>query len=285
MFGEAKDKFRESRAFKRFKRSKSALIGSGVVLFFIVIAVFAPIIAHRHPETLTPKSSLKPPSWRFYFGTDNLGRDIFSWFVWGSRTSLLVGFGAVIIEIGVGLVLGMLSGYFGGWIDQLIMRITDIMLCLPTLILLIVATTMFASRSVWIIMAIMGFLGWPWMARVVRAQFLSLRELSNVEAARAIGASNFRIILRHIFPATIPALVVLASLDIPAYILWESSLTFLGLGDVTSVSWGLMVNFGKAFLRRAPWVSTFPGLAIFLSTIGFNLFGDGLRDALDVRLK
>jgi ABC-type dipeptide/oligopeptide/nickel transport system permease subunit len=284
-FQETLESYGRSKAIKRFKRSKSAVFGAGITIGFIMMAIFSPIIAPRNPEKLTPNAHLLPPGSEFFFGTDNIGRDIFSWFVWGARTSLTVGLGAVIIELIIGCCLGMVAGFFGGWIDNLLMRITDIMLCLPGIIMIIVASAMFEVRSIYIIMIIMGVLGWPTVARVVRAQFLSLKELSNVEAAKAIGASNLRIILRHIFPSTIPVLVVLATLDIPSYILQESSLTFLGLGDPTSVSWGLMANFGKPFLRSAPWITTFPGIAIFISTIGFNLFGDGLRDALDIRLK
>ena len=278
-------KFERSKAFKRFRRSKVAIFGSAIVIAFLAMGIFAPIIAPRRPESLTPGASFRSPSTDFFFGTDNIGRDIFSWFVWGSRTSLVVGAGAVFIELLIGVPLGMLAGYYGKWIDQILMRITDIMLCLPGTIILIVASSMFETRSVFLLMVIMGALGWPMLARITRAQFLSLKELSYVEEARAIGVSDIRIIIRHIFPSTIPSIVVLATLDLPWYIVNEATLTFLGLGDPTAVSWGLMVSLGKTYLRRAPWVSTFPGLAIFLATLGFNLFGDGLRDALDVRTK
>jgi len=285
MFKEARSRFETSKALKRFKRSKAAIVGSGVIIAFIAMGIFAPIIAPRHPERLNPGASLKPPGSEFFFGTDNIGRDIFSWFVWGARTSLVVGAGAVLIQMLIGIPLGMVAGYYGRWVDQTLMRITDTMLCMPGTIILIVATSMFATRSVFLLMVLMGALGWPWMARVVRAQFLSLKELSNVEAAKAIGVGDIRIIIRHIFPSIIPSIAVLASLDLPWYIVNEATLTFLGLGDPTTVSWGLMVSLGKPYLRVAPWVTTFPGLAIFLITLGFNLFGDGLRDALDVRVK
>jgi len=278
-------RLRSSRAYRRFKRNKLAIVGAGIIFIFLIMAIFAPIIAPRHPQTLNPNSSLKPPCAEFPFGTDNIGRDIFSWVIWGARVSFIVGVGAVLIELIIGISVGMIAGYFGGWFDHFLMRITDVMLCLPSIILIIVASAMFATRSIYLITVIMGVLGWPWMARVVRAQFLSLKELSNVEAAKSIGVSDFRIILRHILPSALPSVIVLATLDIPWYILYEAALSFLGLGDPTSVSWGMMVNIGKQFLRVAPWVTTFPGLATFLLALGFNLFGDGLRDALDVRLR
>ena len=271
-------------AWERFKRSKASLVGLAIIVPLVIIAIFVPVVAPYHPKSLIRGMSLKEPSRQHLMGTDNIGRDIFSWVLWGCRTSLLVGVGAVLIEIVIGLAIGALAGFYGGWMDHVLMRITDTMLALPAIILIIVAAAMFKVRSQLIIMVIMGAIGWPWLARVVRGEFLALKELAHVEAARAMGASDLRLISKHIIPNIIAPLLVLITLDIPSYILWESTITFIGLGDPTSVSWGLMLNFGRNFIRRAWWITTFPGLAIFISTLGFNLLGDGLRDALDIRM-
>lgn len=271
-------------AWERFTRSRASLLGLGIIAPLILIGVFAPVVVPYHPKNVIEGLSLLEPSQQHLMGTDIVGRDIFSWVLWGCRTSLLVGVGAVIIELIIGLTIGALAGYYGGWIDNILMRITDTMLALPSMVLIIVAAAMFRVRSLFIITAIMGAIGWPWLARVVRGEFLTLKDLAHVEAARAMGANDLRIISKHILPNIIAPLLVLITLDIPSYILWESTITFLGLGDPTSVSWGLMLNFGRNFIRRAWWITTFPGLAIFISTLGFNLLGDGLRDALDIRM-
>jgi ABC-type dipeptide/oligopeptide/nickel transport system permease subunit len=271
-------------AWERFKRSKASVLGLSIIAPLIFIGIFAPVLVPYHPKVVVEGKSLLEPSPQHLLGTDIVGRDIFSWVLWGCRTSLLVGIGAVIIELVIGLTIGALAGYYGGWIDNILMRITETMLALPAMVLIIVAAAMFKVRSLFVITVIMGAIGWPWLARVVRGEFLILKDLAHVEAAEAMGAKNFRIIFKHILPNIIAPLLVLITLDIPSYILWESTITFLGLGDPTSVSWGLMLNFGRNFIRRAWWITTFPGLAIFISTLGFNLLGDGLRDALDIRM-
>ncbi len=179
----------------------------------------------------------------------------------------------------------MVAGYFGGKIDEILMRITDIILTLPTLMLLIVAVTLFQVRSIHIIIMVMGIFGWPFVARVVRSEFLTLRERTYVEAAKSMGASNRRIMVSHILPNALSTIIVLATMEIPWYIFYEATLTFLGFGDPASPSWGVLLELGYYYMRQQWWMITFPGLALFITSLGFNLFGDGLRDALDVKVR
>ena len=269
--------------WRKLKKSRLAVVGGGIVLLAIVVAVLAPVIAHYDPQRMFYGEERQPPSTKFWFGTDSGGRDVFSWVIWGARISLYVGFAAVLIELLIGGGIGMIAGYFGGIIDEILMRITDVVLTLPTLMLLILAVSMFQARSIHIITLVMGLLGWPFMARVVRSEFLSLRESTYVEAAKSMGATDWRIILRHILPNTLPTIIVLVTIDIPSYIFWEASLTFLGFGDRLSPSWGVLIQKGTDLLRPSPWITTFPGLALFFTSLGFSLLGDGLRDALDVK--
>ncbi|MDH5771336.1 MAG: ABC transporter permease, partial [Candidatus Bathyarchaeota archaeon] len=189
---------------------------------------------------------------------------------------------AVFIEVIIGLSIGMIAGYFGGIVDEVLMRITDVILTLPTLPLLLVAVSMFAVRSIHLIILVMGVLGWPFLARVVRSEFLSLRESTYVEAARSMGATSWRIIIRHILPNILSMVIVLATMDIPWFIFYEAALTYLGFGDPFALSWGVLLEKGRLYLLDQWWMITFPGLALLFTSLGFNLFGDGLRDALDV---
>lgn len=289
-WGENEEVYEPSKAsqffvvWRKLKKSKLAVIGSILVLFFVVVALFADIIA---PYSLTPGQFgvLQPPSTRNLLGTDSFGRDVFSLVIHGARISLLVGIGAVSIELLIGLSVGMASGYFGGKIDEILMRITDVILSLPTLMLLILAVSMFMARGILIITVIMGVLGWPFMARVVRSEFLSLKESTFVEAARAMGASSKRIILRHILPNAVSMIIVLVTIDIPDYIFYEATLSFLGFGDPTSPSWGNLVELGWPTMRTAWWVAVFAGFGVFFASLGFNLLGDGLRDAFDIKIR
>jgi len=269
--------------WRKLKKSRLALVGGVIVVLSVAIAVLAPIIAPYDPRQMFYGEEMLPPSRKFWFGTDGGGRDVFSWVVWGARVSLYVGFAATLIELLIGCGIGMIAGYFGGIIDEILMRLTDVINTLPTLMLLILAVSMFQTRSIHITTLVMAFLGWPFLARVVRSEFLSLRESTFVEAARSMGATNWRIILYHILPNTFSTIIVLATIDIPSYIFWESALTFLGFGDPLSPSWGILIDRGTSYLKIAWWISAFPGLALFLTSLGFNLFGDGLRDALDVK--
>ena len=266
--------------WRKLRRSKLALAGMGIVVFMSLGALLAPIIT-QDPEFWG--DPIRPPSMWHIFGTDAIGRDMFSLVMHGARISLYVGVSAVLIELLIGVTVGMIAGYFGGKIDEVLMRIGDVVISLPTLMLLILAVSMFEVRGIHVIVLVMGMLGWPFMARIVRGDFLSLRETTFVEAAKSMGASSWRIILRHILPNALSSIIVVATIDIPSYIFYEATLAYLGFGDPSSPSWGILLQRGYLFLNRGGWwMITFPGLAILITSVGFSLFGDGLRDALDV---
>lgn len=269
-----------SIVWRKLRTSELAVAGLGIIVFMFVLAVIAPLVA-PYDESWTG-ISFRPPSMQHWFGTDARGRDILSLVIYGARISLYVGIAAVALETLIGLGIGMISGYFGGIVDEVLMRITDLILTLPTLPLLIVTVTLFQNRNIHTIVLVMGVFGWPFMARVVRSEFLTLRETTFVEAARSMGASSWRIIIRHILPNVLATVIVIGTMDIPWYIFWEATLTFLGFGDPSSPSWGVLLERGFLHLQSAWWLITFPGLALFFTSLGFNLFGDGLRDALDV---
>jgi peptide/nickel transport system permease protein len=266
--------------WRKLKRSKLAVAGLGIIIFMLLIAVLAPIIA---PDPNLMGVARLPPSVENPFGTDSRGRDMLNLVIYGARVSLYVGFAAVAIELLIGLGFGMIAGFFGGIIDEILMRITDVIMTLPTLLLLILAVSIFEVKSIHFIILIMGIIGWPFIARVVRGEFLSLKERTYVEAAQSMGASSWRIIIHHILPNTLSIIVVIATMEIPWYIFYEASLTFLGFGDPATASWGVLLELGSSYIRGQWWMVTFPGLALFFTSLGFNLFGDGLRDALDVK--
>ncbi len=287
-----KEVYKPSRAtrlfavWRKLRRSKLAVAGGGIVILVSLVALFAPVIAPYGPESQDVRNLLSFPSLWHPFGTDAVGRDMLSLVIYGARISLYVGVGGVFIELLIGTTVGMTAGYFGGKIDEILMRIADVVLTLPTLVLLILAVAMFAVRGIHIIMLIMGLLGWPFIARMVRSEFLSLRETTFVEAAKSMGASNWRIMLRHILPNTFSLIIVLVTADIPWFIFWESTLSFLGFGDPSSPSWGILMQRGYQYLNQYGWWTiTFPGIALFFTSLGFNLLGDGLRDALDVKTR
>jgi peptide/nickel transport system permease protein len=252
-----------------------------ILLLVIVLAVFAPWIAPYDPLKTSWSLVRKAPSALHWFGTDEVGRDLLSRVIWGGRASLSAGVVAVSIAVVVGVPLGMLSGYVGGWFDALIGRLTDAMLAIPFLILAI-ALAAFLGPSLGNAMIAIGITATPIFVRLSRGQVLSARAEDWVEAARAVGNPPARILLRHIFPNILPPVMVQATLAIAAAIIAEASLSFLGLGQQPPApSWGSMLNTAQRFLTQAPWMAIFPGLAIFLTVLAFNLFGDGLRDALD----
>jgi peptide/nickel transport system permease protein len=275
-----------SRLFwKRFRKNKLALLGAVIVLFLFVVAVFAPWIAPYDPGHIQIKKVLEEPSARHPFGTDPLGRDVFSRMVWGSRISLMVGFVAVGIATAIGIFLGALAGYYGRWVDNLIMRFVDIMLCFPTFFL-ILAVIAFLEPSIWNIMIVIGVTGWMSVARLVRAEFLSQKERDYAVAERALGAKNFRIIFRHILPNALAPVLVSATLGVAGAILTESALSFLGIGvQPPTPSWGNILTAGKDNIDIAWWLSLYPGMAILITVLGYNLLGEGIRDSIDPRLK
>lgn len=268
-------------AWRAFRHNRPALLGSLVLLGLLLSAVFAPVLAPYDYRAFNAGKPLKPPSIEHWMGTDRQTRDVFSRVLYASRISLAVGFAAVALIMLIGISLGALAGYFGGVLDNLIMRVTDIMLSIPLLFLLIAAAALFTPGLRTTILVI-GFTSWMTTARLVRAEFLRLRNLDYVTAARALGASNARIIIRHLLPNALPAIIVQATLWLSYAILLESSLSFLGLGvQPPTPTWGTMLADGRVDMRLGWWVAVFPGLAIFLTVLAFNLVGEGLRDALD----
>jgi len=270
--------------WRKLKKSKLAIVGFGIILFMSMVALLSPIIAPYSPDSPSGSSRM-PPSMEHIFGTDNLGRDMLTLVMYGARISVYVGIATVLIEIAIGLSIGMIAGYFGGIIDEVLMRVADVVFTLPMIMMVLVAISMFEVRSINIIILVMAVLEWPFMARVVRSEYLSLREATYVEAARSMGASNWRIIVRHILPNILSVMIVLATMDIPWFITLEATITFLGFGDPMSSSWGVLLERGVSLMSTAWWVITFPGLALLITSLGFNLLGDGLRDALDVKVR
>jgi peptide/nickel transport system permease protein len=270
-----------ARAWRRLRQRRSAMFGLVVMVVLVLVAVFAPLIAPYDPAQQAWTAVRKPPSGQHWFGTDESGRDLFSRVVFGARASLLAGVISVSIAIAVGVPVGLLAGYRGGWIDALISRLTDAMLACPFLILAI-ALAAFLGPSLTNAMIAIGVTTTPIFIRLTRGQVLAARVEDYVEAARAIGNSAVRVACRHILPNILPALMVQATLSVATAIIAEASLSFLGLGQQPPApSWGSMLNTAQRFLTNAPWMAIWPGLAIFLAVLSFNLLGDGLRDALD----
>ena len=270
--------------WQRLRHNRMALVGGGIVLVMFLMAAVASF-SSADPAAIDVGQSLLPPSMAHPFGTDDLGREVFVRMLYGARISLLVGFVAVGISTLIGIVLGSLAGYYGSWVDALVMRFVDIMLCFPTFFL-ILAVIAFLNPSIWNIMIVIGLTSWMGVARLIRAEFLSLRQRDFVLAAQALGASDLRLIFRHILPNAMSPVLVSATLGVAGAILTESALSFLGIGvQPPTPSWGNMLIVGKQTLGSAWWLSVFPGLAILITVLGYNLLGEGVRDALDPRLK
>lgn len=268
----------------RFKKNPLSVIGLTIILTLAMIAILAPFISPHEPTKIDVYNVLSPPGTSHFFGTDELGRDLLSRMIWGSRASLKVGFIAVGIAITIGTILGAIAGYYGGKIDALLMRFVDIMLAFPTFFL-ILAVIAIVEPSISTIMIIIGLTGWMDVARLVRAEFLTLKERDFISAARAIGANDSRLIFRHIIPNALSPVFVAATFGIAGAILIESGLSFLGLGvQPPEPSWGNILTSGKDNITVAWWLSLFPGLAILITVLSYNLVGEGLRDALDPRL-
>ena len=276
------------RSLKRVSLwTRYSLFGLGALIVGVMSlgAVFAPLIAPFDPNAINVDALLLPPSASHLMGTDALGRDVFSRILFGGRVSLWVGFVAVGIATSIGLALGLVAGYFGRMVDEIIMRGVDVMLCFPSFFL-ILAVIAFLEPSLTNIMIVIGLTGWMGVARLVRAETLTIRERDYVLAARAAGAGSARIIFRHIMPNAIAPVLVSATLGVAGAILTESSLSFLGLGvQPPDASWGNILMEGKEVLGIAWWLSVFPGVAILLTVLGYNLLGESLRDLLDPRLK
>jgi peptide/nickel transport system permease protein len=271
------------RALRQLSQRRMAIAGLAVVLFFVAVAILAPVVAPYDPLATNWAAVRKPPSLMHLFGTDEIGRDVLARVIWGSRASLLAGLVSVSLAMAVGVPVGLVSGYLGGIVDGTLMRAVDAMLAIPFLILAI-ALAAFLGPSLSNAMIAIGVSQTPIFARLTRGQVLVVKHEDYIEAARAVGNPHYRIVLRHIFPNIVPPLLVQATLAAAAAIIAEASLSFLGLGQQPpDPSWGSMLNTAKNFLSQAPWMSLWPGLAIFLLVLSLNLFGDGLRDALDPR--
>ena len=270
---------------KRFGKNRMAVAGSAIVILLFAVSLLAPWLAPHDPNMIDLKNVLAPPSGMHPFGTDPLGRDVLSRMIWGAGISLKVGFVATGIAILIGTILGALAGYYGRWIDAAIMRFVDIMLCFPAFFL-ILAVIAILEPSIWNIMIVIGLTGWMGVTRLVRADFISLKERDFVLSARAIGAGDLRIIFRHILPNAMASVLVTATLGVAGAILTESALSFLGIGvQPPTPSWGNILTAGKDNIDIAWWLSFYPGLAILITVLGYNLLGEGIRDALDPRLR
>lgn len=269
---------------RRFYKNKLAVAGLAVIIVMYILAAAAPLISTHAYDEITFGARNLPPSADHWLGTDRNGRDVYSRLVKGGQVSLAAGFAAVVIVMTIGIVLGAASGFFGGFVDAVIMRTTDILLAIPLILLLITAASLFRP-SLTTTIVVIGVASWPGAARLVRGQFLALRNQEFVTAARAIGASPWRIMLRHLFPNSLAIIIVETTLWLSYAILLEASLSYLGLGvQIPTPSWGNMLRDGQSeLLFGAWWLTVFPGLAIFITVLAFNLMGDGLRDAFDPR--
>ena len=260
-----------------------ALMGFIIIASILVLAVFAPLIAPYDPDSIDVKAILLPPSSQHLMGTDGLGRDVFSRMLFGARISLLVGIVAVGIATLIGVVLGAISGYYRGWVDVFIMRLVDVMLSIPTFFL-ILAVIAFLTPSIWNIMIVIGLTSWMGVTRLVRADFLSLRGREFVLASQTLGAKDGRLIFTHLLPNSLTPVIVSSVLGVASAVLIESGLSFLGLGvQAPQASWGNILTDGKEYIQFAWWLSLFPGLAILITVLGYNLLGEGLRDVFDPR--
>lgn len=257
--------------------------GFAIIATILLLALLAPFIAPFDPDAIDVKAILLGPSATHWMGTDGLGRDVFSRMLFGSRISLLVGFVAVGIATVIGVILGAIAGFYRGWVDVVVMRLVDVMLSIPTFFL-ILAVIAFLTPSIWNIMIVIGLTSWMGVTRLVRAEFLSLREREFVLSAQTLGAKNRRLIFRHLLPNSLTPIIVSFVLGVASAVLVESGLSFLGLGvQPPQASWGNILTDGKEYIEFAWWLSLFPGLAILLTVLGYNLLGEGLRDALDPR--
>ncbi|MDP9646482.1 ABC transporter permease [Paraburkholderia caledonica] len=274
---------RKRRGLTRFMRNRAAVFGAFLVALIVIMALFAPWLTHYDPVQASFMTVRQAPSAAHWFGTDELGRDVLSRLLYGARASLLAGVVSVGIAVVLGVPLGLIAGYFGRFVDGVISRIADALLSIPFLILAI-ALSAFLGPSLTNAMAAIGISAMPRFIRLTRGQAISVKAEEYVEGARAIGLDHARIMLRYILPNVLPPIIVQASLTVASAIIAEASLSFLGLGQLPPApSWGSMLNTAKDFVSQAPWMSIFPGVAIFLAVLGFNLLGDGLRDALDPR--
>ena len=273
------------RVKRALRGDARAWFGISVVVLLVLLAVLAPLVARQDPLHIDLVHQLQGPSWKHWLGTDIQGRDVWARLVYGARISLSAGIVSQAIALTLGLTLGLIAGYYGRWVDELVMRLADVTLAFPTLLLLI-AMAAALQPSIGVVFVTIGIVGWAGMARLVRGQVLVVRQLEFVQASRALGGRDTRVVLKHVLPNVVAPVLIAATLGIAAAIMAEASLSFLGLGvQPPTPSWGSMIADGRDLnqLRNAPWTSVSPGLAIGAAVLGFNLLGDALRDALDPR--
>ncbi len=270
--------------WKRFLGNRGALIGLFILISVVLMAIFAPLIYPKDPWAMVQRPFLPPlDAQGFWFGTDTLGRDIGAGLVYGAQVSLLVGVVSTVVALAIGVTLGAVAGYYGGLVDDALMRFTEFFQTIPNFALAIVLVAILQPSTESVIIAI-GVVSWPPVARLVRGEFLSLRSREFVQAARVVGQSNGQIIFGQVLPNTLSPIIVMASLMVATAILLESALSFLGLGDPNTMSWGYMIGAARTVIRQAWWMSVFPGVAILLTVLALNLVGEGLNDALNPRL-
>ena len=271
--------------WSRLRQNRLAVAGGMLICLLFFVAIFAPLIAPYQPTEINLGKILHPPGTEHLLGTDDLGRDVLSRMIYGTRISLSVGFVAVGIAIAIGIIIGSLAGYFGGWVDSVLMRFVDIMLTFPTFFLILAVIAIVDKPSIYTIMIVIGVTSWMDVSRLVRAEFLTLKERDFVLAAKASGVPSTGIIFRHILPNAISPVFVAATFGVAGAILVESALSFLGLGvQPPNPSWGNILTLGKDNIQIAWWLSVYPGLAILVTVLSYNLLGEGMRDALDPRL-
>ena len=276
---------RRGSVWRRFRRNRLALVGLALAWLIVIAAVFAELLTTYDPTAVDTGNTRQPPSTEHWFGTDQIGRDLFSRVVFGARVSLRVGILATAIAVVIGVIAGSLAGYFGGFVDAVVMRITDLFLAFPYLLAALAVITVIGPGERTVII-VLGLLGWLSIARVLRSQILQVKEQDFIEAAHALGASDLRIIVRHVLPNSIQPVIVYATLFLGAAVLSEAAMSFLGVGiQEPTPAWGLMVAHGRRFLVPSPHLLFFPGTAIFLMVTAFVFIGDGLRDALDPKLR
>lgn len=280
-------------AWRRFKRNKSGLAGMFIVGFFLFVGLTSPWIAPfpaRSYAALYAGQGGEPPSWEHPFGVEPSGIDVFSEVIHGTRNDLYVGIAATLLTVIIGVAVGALSGYFKGILSDIVLGITQVFFVIPTLLLILLfarvfSVLVFAGLGLTLIVLILGFFGWSYVTFLVRGEILRVKELEFVQAERALGASSWRIVFRHIVPNVLSPVIVVSTLNIAGYILTEVVISFLGFGDPNTSTWGLLINEGFTYVRTQWWVSFFPGIAVVLCVLGFNLVGDGLSDALNPRLR
>lgn len=287
-------------AWQRFKRNKTGVFGLVLVLIVLFFAMVGPWISPYEPNdqsAMLEFRSKSPPTWKNILGTDRMGYDVASRVIYGARTALFVGLGSMVVAAVFGILMGGLSGFTGGMADELLMRFTEFFLVIPVFVVILVMVRIFGivvvgtvleripHLNLIAIIVILGVFGWPPIARIARAEFLRLKEMEFVEAARCLGAGTLNIIFRHILPNALPSLVVIIALGVGQSILLEAMISFLGFGDPKSVSWGQLLYFNYEHLKISPWASIAPGVAIFITVLGFNLLADGMTDAFNPRLK